>query len=109
MLPGQKRHGYVIETIDGREQLTRWFEVSAGVDEFALTPEGHWTTMTFPRPTPRADVLCENANGGPARLRINAMEPSIPFYLATGTTAIHVECDGIRQTFDPRLSEFVVR
>lgn len=109
MLPGTERHGYVTEHTRDTHLLTHWFTATAGTTELVLAPAGHWATMTFERPLPHAAIFCEGPSGHRARLRGMPRAGSQPFYVAAGTVAIHVEVAGVLQTFNPNLSEFVVR
>lgn len=104
-----RRRGHVIERIDGSEQVTCWFEVAAGTPELRLEPRGRWATLTFVRDVGAVRVTCIGPGGRLVKLRLQPKQGSTPFYVAEGTTAIHVETGGVRQAFDPTLTEFVVR
>lgn len=110
MLPGERRHGAVIETIDDTPQLTRWFEVVAGTSDLQLAARGRWATVTLDNEFTTAQVVLEGPTGAPVDLRLPIPNGSQRLYVADGTTAVHVDVSpGGRQSFDPRLAEFVVR
>ena len=107
---GATRHGLMIDRVDDRPQLTRWFEFGTDGGEVSITPNGRWATLRFARKLDSARILCEGPGGELAQLAIPPSEQPIPLFVAAGTTAIHVDAPPLeRQTFEPTLAEIVVR
>ncbi|MCR9244262.1 MAG: hypothetical protein NXI31_04465 [bacterium] len=109
LLPGDRLRLHSTEIVDDQRQMLGWFDVTPGQPEVTLRPRGRWATMRFERDRGSARVVHVGADSETVELKLRPTTTPFRFFVADGTTAIHVEVDSVRQTFGTNLAEFVVR
>lgn len=105
LMPGTTRNGCVMETLEGRNQLVAWFQLSPESPDQVARGNGRWTTLRIERPILRAEVLADGPTGVEPMSIYQIENPGeYPLFVADGTRTFHVDLEpGGRQTFDAML------
>ncbi len=102
LLPGTSRAGCVLEDIDGRRQLVRWFRIEHGTPELLVQGSGRWATLHIERPIVNAQVWAEGPAGIDAMAVFSISKAgNYPLFVADGTRQFHIDIEpGGRVSFD---------
>ena len=94
LLPGTSRAGCVLEDIDGRRQLVRWFRIDHGTPELLVQGSGRWTTLHVERPIVSAAVLAAGPDGIDAMSVFSVDRAGVyPIFVADGTRQFHIDLE----------------